>query len=303
MNETEPSLFGLAVSTHRIPLSNLGSSLTGSSSSSDVDSAFPYEAAIAAVSIFFFRSTVRLHKTEPVVLRWFFCALLAALALLRKSYDLLAAVEIFSYVVSWLVILPLHAQQQQNSNTKKTLALRLLLVAGGAVVSLVLSHSIFTSGLFWRMVQQLTPAVVKQVFEYLFPVAEMSAANSLMYDLALEKPVYEQMIRHLFFVTFHIQVGMGYLGAFVVFGVVDSAFVSSRYRSAYAYASFYCINIFYIVIGIDFLREEQNRRNQLIRLDVAEDGTEKAPTINGTSESKVLDRSMRFQRGAAPFSM
>jgi hypothetical protein len=70
-------------------------------------------------------------------------------------------------------------------------------------------------------------------------------------------------------------------------------------------------------LGIGFLRKEQHRRNQLVRLDVPDtneteanaknnttstdgNGTNNASNSSATTNSN-LQRSQRFQRGAAPF--
>jgi hypothetical protein len=112
-------------------------------------------------------------------------------------------------------------------------------------------------------------------------VVEMQAAYDIMAAFA-DPAVLEKQARHLLFVTFHIQVGMGYL-------------------------------------GIGFLRKEQYRRNQLVRLDVPDENDKKnakhnATDGNGKNDTSAasasaattatnsnLQRSQRFQRGAAPF--
>lgn len=285
-NETaaaEPSFFGLALSTHRVLMKQAGLPTTADVASDEIvglSSAFPYEAAIAAISIGFFRSTVRWNKEEPAVLRWFFCLLLAALAFTQRSYELLVAVEIFSYVVSWLILRPPlvlpfgpAARAATSSSPEQQLMIRLLSIALGAIGSMLLSHATFGSGVLLRLVKLLTPRIVVQTLEYLFPISEMTAAYNIMHSLAMEPDVYKQMIEHLFFVTFHIQVGMGYL-------------------------------------GIDFLRNEQSRRNMLIRLDVdgdeAQDKNSSTTTSNRNGDhpqqkKDLTGRARSFQRSAAPF--
>lgn len=265
-NQTEPTFFGLALSTHRLLVKQ-----TSSTAEENEDqmvaaglSSFPYEALIAAISIAFFRSTVRWQKNEPAVLRWFFCALLAVLAYTQKSFELLAAVEIFSFVVSWLLLRPLMVTSRQQEAF-----LRLLSIAVGAIGSMLLSHGIFGSGILLRMMGLFTPKIVVQTLEYLFPISEMTAAYNIMCDLSMEPDVFRDMIQRLFFVTFHIQVGMGYL-------------------------------------GIHFLTKEQSRRNMLIRLDVHE-GNEKSADKKGSTDgdekrkTDLTERSRTFQRSAAPF--
>jgi hypothetical protein len=164
--------------------------------------------------------------------------------------------------------------------------LRLLSIATAAMVSFFLSHGIFHSGIFIHIVRWITPGFVIRTIEYLFPVYEMKEAYHIMNELSMEPENFRAMLKHLFFVTFHIQVGMGYL-------------------------------------GIDFLRREQSRRNDLIRLDMRVNNDEKQETTttdhdghnsnnndNGRSNGKktskqtrdiLLERSRRFQAGAAPF--
>ena len=282
-NVTMPTFFGLALTTQRALLQQRSLATTAASESllpvPGLMSAFPYEAVIAATAIVFFRATVQWehqhsNKKEPAVLRWFFCGLLAVLAYTEKSYELLAAVELFSYVVPWLLVRPLRTtQSHQSTPPSREALLRLLSIAVGGLGSMLVAHGMFgESMILWRILQWLTPSTVAQALEYLFPISEMKAAYNIMQQFAMEPDVFRHMMQRLFFVTFHIQVAMGYL-------------------------------------GIDFLREEQGRRNQLIRLDVKEDGDPVEHDKNGTTDSTLENqkqnglsrRSRHFQRGAGPF--
>jgi len=242
-------IFGLALTTHRDK--DLGATAT---------SYFLYEGLIAAVAILFFRSTVQLSSTkEPVALRWFFAILLAVLAYCKKSYELIVAVELFSYAVPVVLLIRLQP-------TASTVAVRLLSVAASAMASLLLSHLMVTGGL-GNLAGMFTPSVVVRTLHYLFPVNEMKAAYKIM-EAFHDPEILAKQAHHLLFVTFHIQVGMGY-------------------------------------IGIDFLRKEQHRRNQLVRLDVAdkvpvEDTKSIAKDKSGKVSTK-MERAERFQRTAAPF--
>lgn len=289
-----PKFFGLALTTRRVLVSRAAGAAAavadggsgGGSGGGDLLSYFPHEALIAAVAVAYFRWTVRVQHREPAVLRWFFCGLLAALAGTQKSYELIAAVEIFSYAVPWLMLRPAAAAAPRSApadgrscpvpgtSTFRDRLVRLLSIAAGALVSMLLSHALFSSAVVGRLVKMVTPRIVVRFLLYLFPVTEMAAVYDIMGRLAIEKDVFEQMIQHLFFVTFHIQVGMGFL-------------------------------------GIAFLRAEQGRRNLLIRLDVDDTGGRgevqnshnngSASSGNGNSD-KLLEKSRVFQRGAAPFS-
>ena len=100
---------------------------------------------------------------------------------------------------------------------------------------------------------------------YMFPITEIAQAyNTLLHFM--NPVILNNHVATLFFATFNIQVGMGYL-------------------------------------GIDFLKEEQARRNQLARMDMLDDTTEEG-TTNGESKDKQQrkqEAARRFQRSAAPF--
>jgi hypothetical protein len=103
----------------------------------------------------------------------------------------------------------------------------------------------------------------------------------MLQSLALPYEAFSIQVAHLLFVTFHIQTAMGFL-------------------------------------GIHFLTKEQERRNMLIRMDVAEEEEEESKSTNpGSTRSNgegptglsvkdgkdvaKLARSRRFQRTAIPF--
>jgi len=250
MNSTEVSLFGVALTTHRDK--HLGPQAT---------SYFQYESAIAAIAILFFRTTVH-QKKEQVLLRWFFALLLTSLAYCKKSYELILAVEFFSYAVAWLVQT---RPKTGQSSQRKTIAIQLVSIAASATASLLLSRLI-VSGALGKLLSILTPRFVVRILHALFPIAEMQAAYKIMMDFS-DPLVLSKQVNHLLFITFHIQVGMGYL-------------------------------------GIDFLKKEQHRRNLLIRMDMADTEEERA-AANGSKHNATtnvrLERSRKFQRGAVPF--
>jgi hypothetical protein len=78
------TIFGYALTTHRV-----AGVIDGSIE-------FPYQQVAAAIALAFFRTTVYSPK-EPWVIRCVFSVLLVLLMLGRKSYELIIAVEIFSY--------------------------------------------------------------------------------------------------------------------------------------------------------------------------------------------------------------
>jgi hypothetical protein len=146
MAQLQEYLFGIfALSTHR---------------PRDVEHApFPYELAIAAISIAFFRITIPLHAKEPTSLRWFFAAVLGGLAYTNKSYELISAVELFSYAVPFFLYseIPLEKlgflfkkkkQKQKKQEKDSSKLLRLLGIAVSAVLSFLLCHLAATGDLW-----------------------------------------------------------------------------------------------------------------------------------------------------------
>jgi hypothetical protein len=270
--DNAPTLFGFVLATHR---SYVAPSNHTGVEGSFLEPYFPFESIIAAIAIAFFRSTVRLQPSEPLVLRCFFCIVLGSLAYTKKSYELITAVEFFSYTVSWLSVRPIRTLN--HTSPWNILVIRLLSIVVGAVASMFISHGVFTvlsSNPILEWIHRCTPSLVIRTLTYIFPIHEMRAAYTMMEQLALEPAFFQQMIHHLLFVTFHIQVGMGYL-------------------------------------GISFLRAEQSRRNELIRLDVMESTNRSEKLANSSSSNglssddkhkKMLEKSRIFQSGAASFS-
>lgn len=111
---------------------------------------------------------------------------------------------------------------------------------------------------------------------YLLPIQEFINAHDIITEFVDPAELYPKIV-HLFFVTFHIQVGMGFL-------------------------------------GIEFLRAEQSRKNALIKIedDVKKHATE-VQSANGrntndknkkksTDESEEkYDASRKFRKSAGPF--
>lgn len=165
------------------------------------DDAFLYERAIAAISVLFFRTTVH-QPSEHWILRWFFALLLAGLAYSKRSYELIAAVEFFSFAVPMILCTTRTAGRQLSRWYE------LLFVAGAAMLAISLAH--FAPFIF-QLIRLATPAFLVQFLETLFPILEMKDAYRIM--MAFSDPAtLQQQIHHLLFVTLHIQTGMGFLG-------------------------------------------------------------------------------------------
>jgi hypothetical protein len=250
----DPSLFGLILSTHR-----------DRSIGSDAPSFFQYEALIAAIAIWFFRTTIIHTKNEPAPLRAFFAILLAVLAYMKKSYELIVAVELFSYLIPYLLF------RQGTHKSQQSAATRLLRTAASALLSLFLSHVIVTGKLLVLM-SLITPRFVVNAFNKLFPVEELKAAYRII-EAFSDPDVLRKQMSHLFFVTFHIQAGMGFL-------------------------------------GINFLRKEQERRNQLLRMDMYGNDAPDAVaspengsvSVQDDKKTAVLtERSAKFKKLAVPY--
>lgn len=305
-----PTLLGLVLSTHRSR--DLGP---------DATAYFQFETAIAAISVGFFRTTVGISKSEPIWLRWVFAAILSLLAYQKRPYELIFAVEIFSYAVPYVLFPPSLGRQSSSTEAKEgggekskeeskggqstdgwlsRAPAAVAYLVGSAAVSALLAH-VAASGHLARLVRFVTPTFLVQFLKYMFPIEELVQAYRIMSRFAHPAVLHKQ-VAHLLFVTFHIQVGMGYL-------------------------------------GIDFLRQEQGRRNELVRMDVAPTrqeeaaagqqqrlsdeasasaGTGHARTGNGVGkasdsqrtsgdgtadmvETVRLDRARRFQRTAPAF--
>lgn len=289
-NQLSESFFSIPISTYRERGSLLtsSSSLLGTSFHNDdnnniIDSAttttttpfneipFPYSMIISAISILFFRTTIHQHN-EPRSLRWFFATLLSFLTYSNKSYELICAVELFSYAVPFLLyskmmILDHHhhpwvkqSQQQQNqqqndnnhrNNDDKTImshptttttttrttilplnsnAIRIGLIVLSGIVCLISCH-VIANGTIFHTLSIITPTFVMEGLEALFPIQEVLAAYNTIDVFIYEQGLLQSQVARLLFITFHIQVGIGYL-------------------------------------GIDFLKREQERRNQLVRMDM-----------------------------------
>ncbi|KAI2488919.1 hypothetical protein MHU86_25973 [Fragilaria crotonensis] len=247
-----PLHFGFNLTTHR------DKDLDG-----DATSFFQYECIIAAISVAFFRTTIKSHHHEPLALRLFSSLTLAGLAFVKKPYEIICAMQMFSYAVPLL----LKHQQITRSSVPPRKLNWLLLVALSACLSLAISHFVLSDD-FFAIMAFVTPSVIKNLVFYLIPIYEMQQAYDIITQF-VDPDVLQKQLSHLLFVTFNIQVGIGYL-------------------------------------GIEFLKREQRRRNELVRLDMTNDPDATAPTENGPKPPEELvmkqkDASRRFQRGAAPF--
>lgn len=254
MVQLEEYLFGIPLSTHR---------------SRDVEHAqFPYELVISTIAIVFFRTTIYQDK-EPKVFRWLFASLLGFLTYIDNSYDLICAVEIFSYAVPFLLLSDFRPIPKDSNS-------RLMLwIASSAFLSFAICH-FAASGALFRWMSLITPSFLLDALAAAVPAKEVKAAYDTLDRFILEPGLLNVQLSRLLFTSFHIQVGIGYL-------------------------------------GIDFLKQEQERRNQLVRMDMStdsedegeendkQDKSNKEQKPEQKKEDSKLRRSKKFQRSAAPF--
>jgi hypothetical protein len=251
------SLFGLMLTTHRDK--DLGV---------DAPYFFQYECMIAAIAVGYFRMTIRSHDKEPLPLRLFFAVALASLAYTKKPYEIILAIQLFSYAVPSLLVM--NVRRAIFSGALPDKVVRLLLIAASAVLSLLLVHVVLSDD-FLSLLATVTPAPVENMILYLFPIVEFGQAYDIMCHF-VDPAVLQKQFAHLLFVTYNIQVSMGF-------------------------------------VGIAFLKREQMRRNELVRMDMSsddDDDTIKAsngikPKLSEKTQTKQLAASSRFQRGAPAF--
>lgn len=235
---------------------------------------------------------------EPKFLRWFFGGLLAFLSYSNKSYELICAVEVFSYLVTFFLFTDyvpsvfLNFAQDKN----KTNVLRIVLIALSAILCFLVCH-LAATGFLFQLIISITPTFISDGFMSIFPIEEIQASYDIIEEFIFEEGLLKDQVTRLFFITFHIQVGIGYL-------------------------------------GIDFLKQEQHRRNELVRMDLNDSdekedetgtssnshgkpmpmstsklvssqdikkNTSQVLTMKRGGNTRMMNRSLKFQRTAAPF--
>jgi len=128
----------------------------------------------------------------------------------------------------------------------------LLLLPPLSLLLALASHIVCTSfatGAAQHILSLITPPAVHRVLNNLFPVSELYRSYGIVAAF-LDPTILNARIHYLLFVTFNVQVGMGYL-------------------------------------GIGFLKEEQMRRNQLVRMEILEKDAEDEDRDNMTKRVRV----------------
>lgn len=211
---------------------------------------FPYENSIAALSILFCRMTVVGSASEPLWFRFVLSLLLGVICYYYHTINerlswMILLLEALSYlpvpIYLWFIQQKkIHSIKKQGSKSNTRF---ILLFAGSLVFLLVL-----------LLPQKKT---IMESLSYVLPIQEFTNAYYLIQRFTTDIELLHSQLFQLLFVTFHIQVGMGFL-------------------------------------GIDFLRQEQIRRNQLVLLD--------SPTnASSNSSEEKQHKAKRFQNSTYPF--
>jgi len=259
---------------------------------------FPHDGLIALGAITYSRYTVK-FSDESKFSRLFWSALLGILAFNRFDYWILFSTNLFSFgtffynsACSYYVKHSKNSVDEINMQAKVlSVLISSFLVIGHLFYSISYPdgrYSFFQSNLYGfcagmplisTPLKRLCVKIVNSC-GYLLPINEFISAHDIIIEFVDPAEFYEKS-KHLLFVTFHIQVGMGFL-------------------------------------GIEFLRAEQVRKNSLVKIEEevkknkklrAEEthvSTDKATwtAANGKTnekQSEANDASTTFRRSAAPF--
>jgi len=260
---------------------------------------FELEPLILACAIFFCRFVTKTGSltgcshsmnSGPVelVLRTLVSAVLGWMAYMCMDYDIICALHLTSHVLPWGIGKCWRSNVQDGSKTKETKGDEPSLISSISLCMVIMlcppmclmACRYFSSPAFFEMLPTIIPTAVKDAIFYMFPVSEMSESYhiiSAFYTTPQQQNALHDTLRHLLFVTVHIQFGLGH-------------------------------------IGIDFLTSEQKRKNMLIRMDVDnpppdENGianrkdnvTQNQNGTNDQEKKKKFDPSRKFRRSAPTF--
>lgn len=271
---------------------------------------FQYEGLVAALAVSFCRFTIK-TTGEALYVRLVLATLLGYLAFMRYDYWILTSVHACSYGQLLYAFFCERTKVDDSGSRKvksvpnpykdkiKKDSILQFLVQYGNLVLAVLSAQLAITYIIYSLFQPravysffqtriyllfLHPYILStkpvnylssKLYEnvlFLIPIAEILDAYNILTKFVQPKVLHVQM-RHLLYVTVHIQVGMGFL-------------------------------------GIGFLTREQERKNTLIRLEnetpqvSIERNGNKATTNNDQGANAHADNvTKKFSRGAASFIM
>lgn len=238
-------------------------------------------------------------KSWEFVLRTAISVVLGGMAFVGMKYELICAVHVWSHALPWalgkcwrICGAGEECAQDVNKGSKKKknrgeTSSKPPSLFGSMVTSTVVMLSLpicilvcrfFSSPSLYAVLPNIIPSSIKNSFLYMFPITEMAASYDIVaafYTTPQQKQVLHDMLRHLLFVTVHIQFGLGH-------------------------------------IGIDFLTSEQKRKNMLIRMDLdnpAPDDNDEDTKANGDNKNnskngetkQKFDPSRKFRRSAPSF--
>ncbi|KAL9179061.1 hypothetical protein ACHAXT_000103 [Thalassiosira profunda] len=253
---------------------------------------YELEPVVAAAGIFFCRfviiagsltsspdghTSVLGHSWTEFALRLGVASVLAFLAYMRLGYDVICAVHLWSHalptVVGWFVRFmgrrgrgDAKAKKQsagEDESPPPSLALSMGLSAiflFGLPLCLLLCR-LLSNRAFLQAALQFVPAPASNAFHYMFPIKELAASYDIIAHFATDRELLYDMLAHLLFVTFHIQMGLGH-------------------------------------IGIAFLTAEQRRKNMLIRMDV--ENPAPASSSKEKGKGKGQQNGNKTKQGEAP---
>jgi len=227
---------------------------------------FLHEAVIAFIAACFCRFTVKSHMHESLHTRVLFAIILGGLAYSRQPYDIQFAFQIFSYIGPKLFYEQAKTSSNQGLRNKVIFFIKF---ASSSYLPLLFCRMVSSPTVFAIITEKMIPSVCKNIFFYLFPITDLRNAYIIITKFT-KKGDMDAQLAHLLFVTWNIQIGIGYL-------------------------------------GIGFLRAEQMRKNQLVRLEIVSENTEsetnKSEKISKGDKKKeiLLEKERQFRRNAAPF--
>jgi energy-coupling factor transporter ATP-binding protein EcfA2 len=204
--------------------------------------------------------------------------LMGMMAYNRMRYDFICAFHLWTHAMPWLMgCFVAYVDKKKKKMMKKNdnsddddQPPSLIMSLGTSILALatlpmsLLFCQTLTNSMFQNTITTITPQPIKDLLGFMFPISELSAAYNIISTFVSNKVLLHDMLKHLLFVTFHIQVGMGH-------------------------------------IGIDFLTSEQRRKNMLIRMDVDNPDPDSTSTAGGAgsadSEGKSGGGQPKYQVG------
>jgi hypothetical protein len=231
-----------------------GNSLPSPSHSSTAMLSFPFECSIAALSVLFCRLTVVVSSSEPLGLRIILSVVVGGMCYYYHTVNQrLSWIILFWETLSYLPV-PIYfwmAQQLKKDNLKTNSTTDSSWKK--KMRNIPLPITVIVSVVTILALSHQKRQLLTDPIYYVLPIQEFTEAYNLIARFTTDYGLLNSQLFQLLFVTIHIQVGMGFL-------------------------------------GIDFLRQEQIRRNQLVLIDSA--------VSSGNEKRRMAEK---FQKGTYPF--